>query len=93
MRSVIVDGERLVAVGHDGLSWTSVDGITWNVSDSNDAAALFRAMTGVAASDVGLVAVGVVEVDPRDADGDGPVQLDADGDPVVRLDAAVWLQE
>jgi hypothetical protein len=95
MRSVIANGEHLVAVGHGARSWSSADGVTWILNPDvprlqrNDG----QRMLGVTASDIGLVVVGFVEVDAGSESGDARVPLDADGDPVVPLDAAVWLQE
>jgi hypothetical protein len=63
MRSVVVGGPGLVAVGSDGSAaavWTSVDGITW--SRVSDQEAIFggedQIMNSVAVGGPGLVAVG-----------------------------------
>jgi hypothetical protein len=79
MRSVIVDGERLVAVGHGAASWTSVDGITWTLKPDDQATPGNdgQRMMSVTASDIDLVAVGLVGIDIGGENGD----------------AAVWLQE
>ena len=93
MRSVIADGEHLVAVGHDASSWSSVDGVTWILNSDDPRRQGNQWMHSVTTSDAGLVAVGFIQTDDGSEQGDEPVRIDADGDPIPRFDAAVWLQE
>jgi len=79
--SVIVDNERLVAVGLGARSWTSNDGITW--TEIARPRGGFKWMRSVTASDLGLVAVGSIENEPGRNIKDLPVRLDADGDPIT----------
>jgi hypothetical protein len=84
MRSVIVGGPGLVAIGDDdddAAVWTSVDGLSWSRVRHDEAVFGGASMWSVTIGGPGLVAVGV--------DGVGDSGIDQDSAPGDR-DAAVW---